>query len=108
MSESFYGIKPCEMPKRVLMHYQSIEFDELPAETQNSIAAMIEVFRNLHLKGEWGWNKCSTPTCRGIRYGGQFLNRMRSVGSDFRDLHLPHRHVWTGLELREAGFKLTH
>ena len=56
MSESFYGIKPCEMPKRVLMHYQSIEFDELPAETQNSIAAMIEVFRNLHLKGEWGWS----------------------------------------------------
>ena len=48
MSEPFYGIKPGEMPNKVLMHYQSIELDELPAEIQDSIIAMIEVFRSLH------------------------------------------------------------
>jgi len=48
------------------------------------------------LKGEWGVeHHPSTPTRLGIRFGGQFLEEVRSVAPTSRDLRLPHRHVWT-------------
>jgi hypothetical protein len=49
------------------------------------------------LKGEWGWSvTVPPPPAEGSGWRWIVLEEVRSIGSGFPDLHLSHRHVWTG------------